>query len=122
MYDILKCSDFLLRTNVVWSRFAFESYLNISWASVVAQMVKNLPAMWEMRVRSLGQKDPLEKEMAPHSYSCLENSIDRGSWRATVLGFARVGHDRVTNSLPLILPLLGVRLRNRVGKEAKVKG
>ena len=38
------------------------------------------------------------------------------------MGLQRVGHDRVTNSLPLILPLLGVRLRNRVGKEAKVKG
>ena len=89
MYDILKSSDFLLRTNVVWSRFAFESHLNISWASVVAQMVKNLPATWEMRVRSLGQEDPLEKEMVPYSYSCLENSIDRGPWRATVHGFAK---------------------------------
>ena len=47
--------------------------------------VKNLPALWETLVRSLGQKDPLEKEMATHSsYSCLENSIDRGAWWATV--------------------------------------
>ena len=30
-------------------------------------MVKNLPAVWETQVRSLGQKDPLEKEMATHS-------------------------------------------------------
>ena len=30
-------------------------------------MVKRLPAMWETRVRSLGQKDPLEKEVATHS-------------------------------------------------------
>ena len=36
-------------------------------ASLVAQMVKFLPAMWETRVLSLGQEDPLEKEMAPHS-------------------------------------------------------
>jgi len=35
-------------------------------ASLVAQMVKNLP-MWETRVRSLGQKDPLVKEMITHS-------------------------------------------------------
>ena len=35
-------------------------------ASLVAQMVKHLPAMWETWVRSLGQKDPLEKEMATH--------------------------------------------------------
>ena len=30
-------------------------------------MVKNLPAMWKTQVQSLGQEDPLEKEMAPHS-------------------------------------------------------
>ena len=34
---------------------------------VLAQMEKNLPAMWETQVRSLGQKDPLEKELATHS-------------------------------------------------------
>ena len=36
-------------------------------ASLVAQIVKNLPAMQETRVPSLGQKDPLEKEMATQS-------------------------------------------------------
>ena len=36
-------------------------------ASLVAQMVKCLPAMWETWVRSLGQEDLLEKEMATHS-------------------------------------------------------
>ena len=34
-------------------------------AFLVAQMVKNLPAMWETQVRSLGQEDPLEKEWQP---------------------------------------------------------
>ena len=34
---------------------------------LVAQIVKNLPAMQETQVQSLGQKDPLEKEMATHS-------------------------------------------------------
>ena len=38
-----------------------------SWSSLVAQLVKNLPAMWETRVRSLGLEDPLEKGMATHS-------------------------------------------------------
>ena len=33
----------------------------------MAQMVKNLPVMWEMQVQSLGWGDPLEKEMATHS-------------------------------------------------------
>ena len=37
------------------------------WASLVAQMVKNLPAKQEIWVQSLAQEDPLEKEMATHS-------------------------------------------------------
>ena len=37
------------------------------WASLVAQMVKNLPAVQETQVHSLGWKVPLEKEMATHS-------------------------------------------------------
>ena len=37
------------------------------WHSLVAQMVKNLPAMREIRVWSLGQEDPLEKGLATHS-------------------------------------------------------
>ena len=36
-------------------------------ASLEAQMVKRLPAMWETWVRSLGREDPLEKEIATHS-------------------------------------------------------
>jgi len=39
----------------------------VFWASLVAKIVKNLPAMQETRVLSLGWEDPLEKEMAPHS-------------------------------------------------------
>ena len=37
------------------------------WASPVVQIVENLPAMQETWVQSLGQEDPLEKEMATHS-------------------------------------------------------
>ena len=37
------------------------------WASLVAQMVKNLPAIWETWVQSLGWEDPLEEGMATHS-------------------------------------------------------
>ena len=46
--------------------------------SLLAQMVKCLPTIWEARVQSLGQEDPLEKEMATHS-SNLENPMD-GGW------------------------------------------
>ena len=41
--------------------------LQYSWASLVAQLVKNPPAMWESWVRSLGWEDPLEKGKATHS-------------------------------------------------------
>ena len=41
--------------------------LQYSWASLVAQLVKNAPAVWETWVRSLGWEDPLEKRMAIHS-------------------------------------------------------
>ena len=51
-------------------------------ASLLAQMVKNLPAIQETQVQSLGWEDPLQ-------YSYLENSMDRGTWRATVHGVAK---------------------------------
>jgi len=41
--------------------------LQYSWASLVTQLVKNLPAMWETWVQSLGWGDPLEKGKATHS-------------------------------------------------------
>ena len=41
--------------------------VDLTFASLVAQMVKNLPAVWETWVRSLGWEDSLEKGMATHS-------------------------------------------------------
>ena len=41
--------------------------LQYPWASLVAHLVKNLPAMWEIWVLSLGWEDPLEKGKATHS-------------------------------------------------------
>ena len=38
-----------------------------TWDSLVAQMVKSLPTVWETQLQSLGREDPLEKEMATHS-------------------------------------------------------
>ena len=59
--------------------------LQCSWASLVAQTVKNLPAMWETWVWSLGWEDRLEEVMATHS-SILAWRIpmDRGDWWSTV--------------------------------------
>ena len=58
-------------------------------------MVKNLPAVQDTRVQSLGWEDPLKEEMATHS-SILAWRIpmDRGAWQALVHGVQRVGHDR----------------------------
>ena len=59
-------------------------------ASLVAQMVKNPPAVRETWVQSLGWEDPLEEDMATHS-SILAWKIpmDRGAWRATVHRIAK---------------------------------
>ena len=57
--------------------------------SLVAQMVKNLPAMQETWILSLGQEDPLEEGMATHQCSCLENPRDGGAWWAAIYGVAQ---------------------------------
>ena len=64
------------------------------WTSLVAQTVKRLPTMWETRVRSLGQEDPLEKEMGTHS-SILVWKIpwtEKPGWLLS-MGSQRVEHD-----------------------------
>ena len=68
--------------------------LKVVQASLVAQTVKRLPALWETRVRFLGWEDPLEKEMAIHS-STLSWKIP---WteepdRLQSMGSQRVGHN-----------------------------
>ena len=71
------------------------SIFNLSYGpSLVAQMVKRLPAMRETRVRSLGWEDPLEKEMATHS-STLAWRIPRMKehGRLQSMALQRVGHD-----------------------------
>ena len=69
--------------------FAFRFYL---WASLVAQMVKNLPAVQEIQVPFLGWEDlgsiPGEGNGYPLQYSGLQNTTDRGAWWATVHGVA----------------------------------
>ena len=71
------------------------SPFSFSTASLVAQSIKNLPAMQETRVQSLGQEDsPGEGNGYPLQYSFLENSTDRGAWWATPsVGSQRVRHD-----------------------------
>ena len=71
--------------------------LQYSWASLVAQMVKNLPTMQDTWVQSLGQEDPPEEDMATHS-SILAWRIP---WteepvRLQSMELQRVGHDLAT--------------------------
>ena len=62
--------------------------------SLVAQVVKNLPAMRETWVRSLGGKDRLEKEMATHSnILAWKSPVDRRDWWAAFYEVIRVEHD-----------------------------
>ena len=71
------------------------------WVFLVAQTVKNLPAVQETWVQSLGWDDPDEGKGNPHLYSCLENPMDRGAWRATVHGVHCEGMgDRPSGSVP----------------------
>ena len=62
----------------------------ITRTSIVAQMVKNLPVMWETWVQSLGWEGPLEESKATHS-SILSWRVpmDRGAWQATLRGVAK---------------------------------
>ena len=68
--------------------------------------VKNLPFIVEEArdsgsVPGLG-RSPREGNRSPLQYSCLEKSMDRGAWRATVHVVTRVGHDLVTKLSPPI--------------------
>ena len=62
--------------------------------SLVAQTVKNLPAMWKTQVQSLGQEAPLEKGMATHSSILAWRSLGTEEpGRLQSMGSQRAGHD-----------------------------
>ena len=84
------------------SNFIFKKYHTVkeTLASLVAQIVKNLPAMQETWVKSLGQGDLLEKETATH----LRILAWRNTWteepcRLQSMGWQRLGHNRLINRL-----------------------
>ena len=63
----------------------------------MAQTLKNLPAMQETQVRSLGQEDPLEDRMTnPLQYSCLNNPMDRGPHTYDYLYHISPSHEKVS--------------------------
>ena len=85
-----------------WCKFS-----RVIWASPVAQVVKNLPAMQETQVWSLGQEDPLEKGMATHS-SILAWRIPwtEKPGRLQSMGSQRVRQDWATNTFTFFFTLL----------------
>ena len=73
-------------------------------ASLVTQMVKNLPAMQETQVWSLHWEIPGDKNGNPLQYSCLENPMDRGAWWAA--GYSPRSHKELDTTERLTLSLL----------------
>ena len=77
----------------------------ISWAPLVAQMVNNLPAMWDIQVRSLVLEDPLEKTVAVQSSTLAWRIPRTGAWRAAVM---RLQSQPRLSDLRLLLLAAGV--------------
>ena len=72
--------------------FSELSEFDLLYASVVAQMVQNLPAMQETQVQSLGWENPVERRHGnPLQYSCLKNPMGRAAWWATIHGVTKSG-------------------------------
>ena len=117
-WKIWKWSLFINPLQILYSRKKF-SWKVIQrgqyhfWASLVVQLVQNLPSMQETQVRSLGQEHPLEKGMATHT----SNLAWRISWTEDPGGFQsmgsqRVGHDWVTNTHNIISIFLPVNSKS----------
>ena len=77
-------------------KIRFTSFYPLNGASLVAQLVKNPPAIQETQVRSLGWGGPLEKEMATHSKP-LGNSMDRGPGGLQSVRSQRIEHNGATS-------------------------
>ena len=106
---VLKRADSWVSINANWIQISLVPLIfhrifffsgRIFWASLVAQRLKHLPAMWETCIQSLGWEDPLEKEMATHS-SILAWRIpwreEPGRLQST--GSKRVRYDWVTSQI-----------------------
>ena len=72
--------------------FSKYKHWRFNWASLVPQVVKNLPEVWKTWVQSLGWEDPLEEGMATHSnIFAWKIPMDRGVWWATAHGITKSG-------------------------------
>ena len=80
-------------------------------ASLVAQSVKNLPAVRHTQVGSLGQgRSPGEGNGNPLQYPCLENPKDRGAWWAAVHGVTESGTTEQLTRLLLLLRIHALQI------------
>ena len=102
-------------TALISLHFKVFDYVSVytEGASQVAQVVKDLPAnagdVRDIRLISGQGRSPGRGQGNPLWYSCLENSMGRGTWHTTVHGWQRVRHDRPSFSLSLgmwITPLI----------------
>ena len=81
MYHFWEYLPYNSKTLKIPLKNLLHAYNVVSGASLVAQRVKHLPAMQETWVQSLGQEDPLEKEIATHSSTLTwKNPMDREAW------------------------------------------
>ena len=72
-----------------WKKYCLLCFPK-TYASLVAQMVKNLPTTQETCVQSLGREETLEKEVSTHStLLAWRISMDRGAWQDTVHGVSK---------------------------------
>ena len=92
LYQIQSKSELAQVPGIVQTLRFFGGHL-CSLTSLVAQMVKHLPIMWETQVQSLGGEDPLEKEMATHSNTLAwKTPWMEDHSRLQSMGSQRVGH------------------------------
>ena len=85
---ILPIMDLLKK--ILWINIRIDIAYYGHWVSLVAQMVKNPPAIREIWFRSLGWEDPLEESTATHSsILAWRVPMDRRAWRAAVYGVAK---------------------------------
>ena len=85
-------------------KIAFKTFPPFGGLPWWAQTVKNLPAMWEIQVQSLGQEDPLEEGMATHSCILvwrIQWTEEHGGLQS--LGLQRIGYDWTTNTFTFLL-------------------
>ena len=107
MYMVVFFMEEILLHHYILTKLENREVIFVTKTSLVAQTVKRLPKMREIQIQSLGQKDPLEKEMATHS-STLAWKIPRTEEPGGLqtMGSQRVGHDWVTSLSLFSLSLL----------------